>query len=256
MKTTLPLLLLLLLLTGCSTHEGEDSFVKEVFQTSGASSLRGYLYDLDGLLEQYRQKLNKRNPRAYSKAHEASLRDEIKEQTDKIRLPLVAAAAPQYKQYLKIAFSPKPLENRNDYLVLAVHKLIYYAYGRERFHALSAMQYDIEKLQEAHHALQAIQWKIKHARDERGKYLFLTWQQNWQVELQKRLEGGDKLSDGLILDLQPIKSGEESLLDPSNMSFENITGNMLYIVAETISILGGEPSSLGAQSLKSFFFFL
>ena len=257
-----PLFFVLLLtgvlgMTGCSTHQPPSELGHAMFQTKGANALRSYLADLDVLLLQYRAKLNKRNPAAYSRKLEPRLVGEIGKKRNTLRLPLVnAVEQPEYKGYLHLAFSPEPVENRNDYLILGIYKMLYYAYERDDFHKVSALQYELARLQEAHKLLQVVQWRIRSARDAQGNYLFLTWQQNWQVELAQRLEGGEPLSAELLNDLRYIRSGEESLLGSSNHSFEALTATMIYIVGDTIKILGGEPTELTTQALTSFLFLL
>ncbi len=246
----------LIILGGCTLQKEESSFAHSFFQTTGAAEFREDINDLDGLLEQYRVKLNKRNPGAFAPLLQPQIQNAVLEGADIVTLHLESEAGiPEYKQYLKKAFDPAFVPNRNDYLILGIHKMLYYAYERDDFHKLTAIQYETENLQELNHTLQAIQWKIKHARDEHGNYLFLTWQQNWQIELQKRLARGEMLSAELIVDLAYIKEGRETILGSSNNTFETITSTMIYIVGKTIKTLGGEPTLLGVQSLKSFILF-
>jgi len=231
------------LLGGCSSKQSD--FSHSVFQTSGASRMREYQLDLDGLILQLQLKLQKRNPKIFSKDISYRLKMDMKNDSDTI------LASKDYRECLKEAFEKKSVKYRGDYLVVGLYKMFYQAFDRAKFHKISALQYNPKKLQNAYALLQAISWKIKTVRDEQGDYLFLTWQDNWQVELQKRLKEGKKLSAKLINSLKYIKNKKESLFSSSNLSFEPIFGKMSFVLEKALKTVGVEPRSLSTEALKS-----
>ncbi len=214
--------------------------------------MREYQLDLDSLLLQLQVKLQKRNPKIFSKDLRSFLSQEMHEDKN----ILTIGGLRDYRKYIKKAFSVKPVENRGDYLIVGMYRMFYQAFDRDKFHKISALQYDPEKIQRAYAILQVISWKIKTAKDKNGNYLFLTWQNNWQVELQKRLNEGKKLSMKLINSLKYIKDKKESLLSASNLSFESIFGKMFFVFQKALKTVGVEPKSLGAEALKNFIMFL
>ncbi len=235
--------LLILLFGGCSSKQHD--FSHSIFQTSGASRMREYQLDLDELLLNLQIKLQKRNPKIFSKNIKYLLKIDMKNNSDTIFM------SQDYKKCLKKAFSEKSVKYRGDYLVVGLYKMFYQAFDRNDFHKISALQYDPQKLQKAYALLQAISWKIKVAKDKNGNYLFLTWQNNWQIELQKRLKQNNKFSVKLINNLQYIKNKKESLFSPSNLSFESIFDKMSFVFEKALKTVGVEPRNLSTQALKS-----
>jgi hypothetical protein len=103
--------------------------------------------------------------------------------------------------------------------------------------------------------MKIIQWKIKHDKDNNGNYLFKTWQNNWQLELEKKIKNKIKPSWELIENLEYIKNKKETIFDPSNISFELLTNNIIQNIKTDIRVMGEEPSDL-ALDASSFFIFL
>ncbi len=240
---------------GCATKE--SSFVNRIFQTSGATLMQEYKAALDKMLLQLGKKLKKRNEEIFSKDIFLYLENDMKNHTDTLSLALVHTMSQNsFKEYLKIAFLKNKIKNRGDYLLVGLYKMFYQSFEMKDFHKFSAMQYDGEKLQEAYKILQAVAWKIKVAKDKKGDFLYLTWQNNWQVELQKRLKRGEKLSAKLIKSLKYIKNKKESLLSSSNLSFEAIFAKMLFVYERALKTVGVEPKSLGANALRTLFLML
>ncbi len=247
--------LLILFINGCATKD--SSFVNRVFQTNGASLMQEYFVTLDKMLLQLGVKLKKRNGEIFSKDMLLYLKNDMRNSTDTISLPLVHTMnETSFKEYLKIAFSKDKIKDRGDYLLVGLYKMFYWSFEAKSFHKFSAMQYEGNKLQEAYEILQAIAWKIKVAKDKNDNFLYLTWQNNWQVELQKRLQRGEKLSVKLIKSLKYIKNKKESLLSSSNLSFEALFAKMLFIYERALKTVGVEPKSLGADALRSIFLML
>jgi len=246
---------LILFLNGCTSKD--NSFVSTVFQTKGATLMNEYRTVLDNFLLQLGKKLILRNKEIFSKDILFYIKNEINNNTNTINLPLVSTQSEtNFKEYIKIAFSKKKVKRRGDYLLVGLYKMFYWSFEAKSFHKLSALQYDGNKLQKAYEILQVVAWKIKTAKDDKGNYLYLTWQNNWQVELQKRLKRGERLSANLIKSLKYIKNKKESLLSPSNLSFEALFAKMLFVYERALKTVGVEPKSLGADALRSIFLML
>ena len=98
-----------------------------------------------------------------------------------------------------------------------------------------------------------IQWRIKYRKDIQGNYLFLTWQNNWQIQLAKQTNIHNP-DYNLIQNLDYIKDDKENIFYHSNMSFETIISKMIYINNNTIKRLGGEPNELAIGAIKFFIF--
>lgn len=244
----LVILILLLSITGCSTKE-DYSFVKSIFQTDGASAVNAHVDTLREELLKYKIKLNKRNPNYYSKKTSKTITNEIKNSTDNLTLKLLKNKTnATYKDYLNIAFSPKHVTNRNDYLIVGIYKLFYWAYAIERSHTITTMQYDTKKLQKANKMMQIIQYRIQTAKDIDSNYLFITWQRPWQIEVLKKINGNKKI------DLD--KYTKKQLLYHSNMNFQVISSGMIFTLQDTLKFLGAEVTNLSKSTIKSILIFL
>lgn len=244
---------LLFAYSGCSTSQQNNSFAKSVFQTNGASGVRENKDLLIKLLLEYSAKLNKRNPSHYSKKYSIYINDDIKNHTNRFIMPLLRAKTkPTYQDYLNIAFDKKYVKNRNDYLILGIYKLFFWAYEMERSYTVTTMQYDLQKIQKANEVMQIVQYRIRTAKDIEGNYLFLTWQRAWQVDLLKKINKKSLNVQDLTLQCYDTKL----LLSSSNMSFEVISSNMIYTIQRTLISLGAEANNLSASALKGVFIFL
>jgi len=247
--------LMVLFLGGCASKD--NNFISSIFQTNGATLMKKYEQMLDSFLLELGVKLIKRNRENFSKDILFVLKNDMKNSTNTTYLPLVSTnGGADFKEYIKIAFSQKNIQKRGDYLLVGLYKMIYWSFEAKNFHKLSALQYDGRKLQEAYEILQVIAWKIKVAKDKNGDYLYLTWQNNWQVELEKRVQRGEKLSIKLIKSLKYIKNKKESLLSSSNLSFEALFAKMLFCYERALKTVGVEPKNLGADALRSIFLML
>lgn len=247
-KSAVLVLFLLLGMSGCSTKK-DDSFVESIFQTTGAEAVREHTNILRKSLLDYLDKLNKRNPSFYSKQYAMSIKDEIENSSDNVVLPLLAKKSnATYKDYFNIAFSEEYVSNRNDYLIVGIYKLLYWAYTMDRAHTITTLQYDAKKLQEANRVMQIIQYRIQEATDHKGNYLFITWQRPWQVKVLKEIS--KKKNRNLKI------YSDEELLYHSNMSFQVISSNMIFTIQETLRYLGVEGTNLSLQTIKSILVFL
>ena len=133
--------------------------------------------------------------------------------------------------------------------------MFYSAYKMDTKYKMFALSYNLDDLQKAYKNLQVIQWKIKHDKNMKNKYLFLTWQNNWQIELADKLQHS-KLDNVFLSQLVNISSNNESLLDPSNSSFEIITSKMLLYMENSIKKLHAEPENLSTEAILSFIFLI
>ena len=84
----------------------------------------------------------------------------------------------------------------------------------------------------------------------------MTWQNNWQIELEKRMKNNEKITWHLIQSLEYIKNQKETLFSPSNSSFEVLMKEMLYRVKDSLKIMGEEPLDVSIEVMKTLVFFL
>ena len=230
--------------------------LKTIFQTNLATSIKKDSENLQELLVKFKSKLDKRNPNNFNKNLESKIYSAIKNENRKFYIRYENNVLNSYKEYLQIAFSKGNVNHRNDYLVLGLYYLIDYSYETDEGHRITALQYDKDKLVKLHKNLQIIKWKIKVDKDFNGNYLFLTWQNNWQIQLEKKSLNNEQLSIEEITKLKAIEEDSESILDPSNFSFEVVLTQMIDKVENSLKALGEEPQSLSIGALKSMFIFL
>lgn len=247
------LITILLFFSSCVPTK-ED--VKSALQTNSATSIKNDAKDLQKLLIKFKSKLDKRNPNNFSKKLESKIYKTIKNSDKKLYIKYEDNILDNYKDYLQIAFSKDDIFPRNDYLVLGLYYLIHTSYEMDEGHRITALEYDKEKLNKLYKNLQIIKWKIKVDKDLKENYLFLTWQNNWQVQLEKKLKNNEELSLDEIKMLESIKEDKESVFDPSNFSFEVILTQMIDRVEDSLKALGEEPKKLSVTALRSIFLFL
>lgn len=239
-----------LLFTACVPKQDD---VKEVFQTNSATIIKKDYKDIQKRLITFKKKLDLRNPKAYSKKYEKRIYTLLNDMDGTFVLKYRNQVLKKYKDYLQVAFSKDDIVNRNDYLILGIYYLIHDTYNLNDSHKLGAFEYDEEKLKKMHTNLRLLKWKIKHEKDLDGNYLFLTWQNNWQVELQKVLKQKEKIEYSDIENLKYIKEKKETIFSPSNFSFEIILTKMIDDVENSLQALGEEPKEL---TVKTLFLFL
>jgi len=242
--------ILVLFFSGCLPKQ-ED--VKDAFQSNSATIIKNDYKKIQKYLLTFKQKLDKRNPKAYNKELAPRIYKLINESQSEFLLKYKKTTLTNYKDYLQIAFSKDHVEYRNDYLVLGLYYLIHNSYDIEYGHKVIALEYDKSSLDILHKNLQILKWKIKVDKDVYGDYLFLTWQNNWQIELAKKSKDNKKIAYGKIPELKFIKEKKESILDPSNFSFEVLLTQMTNNVENSLLALGEEPKEL---TVKAMFLFL
>jgi len=238
-----------LLFCGCSFSQ--DS-IKSVVQSNAASEITSYKNETIYSLIKYKKKLDLRNPNAYNKSLSKNILHQIQTNQDYINILQDGKELKTYNNYLQYAFSNEKIENRNDFLILGLYKLIHKAYNLEGNHKFTAFQYNKVELSKLYKYLQVIRWKIRTQKDDNGKYLFNTWQNNWQLELLEK----DDSDLNVIKDLEYIKSNKESIYSHSNFSFEVLLSRILLNVEYTLRKINIEPYAMSTSAIKSFIFIL
>lgn len=250
-KSILLVLFFGLFFVGCMPKQDD---VKNVFQSESANIIKRDYQKNQKLLISFKEKLDKRNPKAYDEKLEKKIYNLIKNSDKTLYLKYNKRVLDNYKDYLQLAFTKDKLSARNDYLILGLYYLLYDAYDISDGHKVLALAYDKEKLHKLHKNLQILKWKIKVDRDLDNEYLFLTWQNNWQIELERKINNSDEITYEDIQNLSYIKNNKESLLDRSNFTFEVTLTKMIYNVENTLFALGEEPKKLALDAV--FFLFI
>ncbi|MDD2384496.1 MAG: hypothetical protein PHN18_09935 [Sulfurospirillaceae bacterium] len=248
------LLVLFVLSTGCATHQEK---VSEVLQSHGATQVNRDYKSLLSLLVQYKEKLDLRNPSHYSKTQKAYIYNNLQQSRNTIRINYNNTYLKTYDDYLRIAFDKNPnINDRNDFLILGLHKLIWETYQRDKGHQLTTLSYQKEEFKRLYYYLEVIRWKIRTAKDTNGNYLFITWQNNWQIELEKKIKQGNLPSWQMIENLPSLLNNTEMLYSPSNFNFEVLLSQMIFHVKNSARIIGEEPVDIGIQTMITFALFL
>lgn len=218
-----------------------DFSVKNLIKTNKEIKIEEYLSDIDSLLVKFYEKLNRRNPNSFNKKNENIIKSSLREG----RYIFVSGYEREPIALIKKALDKeKKISFRNDYLIIGIHDMIYKVFKRDDF-KVTALSYDLEKLNRLFLNLQIIFWQINTYKDREGNYLFLTWQNDWQVRLLKALREGEDFKKALL------NLKQDELLKPCNMSFSMIYSNILYIIEKIIKERGGEPREIGVNVLKS-----
>lgn len=249
-KTQIILLMLFpLFFQSCALNE---TTIKSIAQTNSASQIEVYKNEILKSIIIYKQKLDLRNPSAYNKNIANDIISEIKNKQDYINIVYNGKKLNTYNEYFYYAFSPENINNRNDLLIIALYKVVFKAFSMEKELQFAAVQYNQYEMLKLYQYLQVIQWKIRNDKDIKGKYLFNTWQSNWQIELEKKYTG----DYNIINDLEYIKSKKESVYDYSNFSFEIVLSKILTNVEHSLRKINVEPYEVGFSTLKSFVFII
>ena len=239
--------LIIILFSGCANSQNK---VEEFFQTDNATHIKKDYYEIVNLLKKYKHKLDKRNPQNYDKKLSYYIYNEFDDYTNELYLKENGKYIYKFSDYLKVAISDKKVTNRNDYLLLGIYKQVNDAYNIKEKIQISTFSYEIDKLKNLYYTLNVINWQIKHKRDQNGSYLFLTWQNNWQIELEQKLQN-TTLDNIVLSQLENIRLDKESLLSPSNNSFEILTSKMILHMAHSIKMLNEEPENLSIDAILS-----
>ena len=224
----------------------DGSFIKNLIKTNGEITIEGYLKDLDELIYQFYIKLNKRNPSNYNENAKENIKYALKNHTF---IHLNGYDNNPVKILQLSLQREQTITNRNDYLIIGLHNMIYKAFLRDKF-KITALSYKLKNIEKLYTNLQILFWQVGTYKDKNGNYLFLTWQKNWQLELQKKIKKGQSLQSAMI-EILSSKNVEKSFLEPSNMSFSMIYAKIFYIMEKIIKACGGEPKEVSTTILKS-----
>ncbi|MDD2896046.1 MAG: hypothetical protein PHG81_08495 [Aliarcobacter sp.] len=226
--------------------------IESIAQTNSASQIEEYKKEILKSLIEYKKRLDLRNPNAYNKQIQSSLEHQVMINKDYINLLKDGKRLNSSDEYFYYAFSKQNIKNRNDFLIIGLYKLIFKAYSMDSEHQFTAMEYSKYELQKLYEYLQVVRWKIRVDKNDKGEYLFNTWQNNWQLELAKKYS-----SDyNIINNLEYIKSNKESVYDHSNFSFEIILSKMIIDVEHTLRKINVEPYEMSISALTGFIFIL
>ncbi|KFL33598.1 MULTISPECIES: hypothetical protein [unclassified Sulfurospirillum] len=247
--------LALFLLCGCVAPNQEK--IGEVLQSHGATSLQyDFKKSVDNLIL-YKEKLDLRNPNSFSKESQKYIFTEMQNAKNTIRMQYNGAYLTTYDDYLRLAFDKNStIPERNDFLILGIYKLLWESYKIGEGHQITTLSYDEERFKKLYYYLEVIKWKIKTGKDDKGRYLFLTWQNNWQVEFQNKLLMGQTPSWEMLENLPSIKSRKESIQDPSNFNFEILLSQIIFHVKNSARLIGKEPVDVGIDAMISVVLFL
>ena len=243
------LIILPLFFQACSINK---TSIKSIAQTNSASEIEIYKNDILKSLIVYKEKLDLRNPNAYNKNIKNEIINEIKQKQDYINIIHNGKKLENYKEYFYYAFSNENINNRNDLLIIGIYKLVFKAFSMEKEHQFAAAQHNQYEMTKLYEYLQVVRWKIRTNRDNKGNYLFNTWQSNWQLELEKKFAG----DYNIINNLEYIKSKKESVYDYSNFSFEIVLSKIITNVEYSLRKINVEPYEMGFSALRSFVFVL
>jgi len=243
------ILLLLLFLNGCSFSK---NIIQSIAQTNSAIEINKYKNEITSSLLKYKKKLDLRNPNSFNKTLSKDIVYQIETNQNYINILQDNNKLKAYDEYLFYAFSKEHIENRNDFLIIGLYKLIYKAYSLEDNHKFTALEHNKYELSKLYKYLQVLRWKIRTQKNISGKYLFNTWQNNWQLELLQK----DKSDLNIIKNLEYIKTNKETIFSPSNFSFELLLSGILLNVEYTLRKIDIEPYTMSISAVKSFVFIL
>ncbi|RQW63980.1 hypothetical protein [Vibrio viridaestus] len=241
---------LLIFLQGCSANQKNE--LRRIAQTSSASEIYKYKIAVLDDLKKYKRKLDLRNPYSYNPELREKIFKEIETGKNTINLYQAGKELTHENEYLHYAFLPENIQYRNDFLILGLYKLVYKAYDLSTSHKFTAIEYNSTYMQELYKYLQVVRWKIRTNKGNDGQYLFLTWQNNWQIELMNH----PATDLNIIRDLSFIKDKRETLFDHSNFSFEILMNRMLINVKYSLEETNIEPYDMSVSALKTFVFII
>ena len=249
------IVLVLVFFNGCSQ---KNSSAKKIFQTDDSSYLQSNYVNTTKLILKYKLKLDKRNPNAYNKQFKKQLLKTIKlSQNNLFLYTKNHKKLIHYVDYFNYAFKKDlNINNRNDYLILGLYKLIYDIYLMNKDHKFTSYEYDLNRMKKGYINLQILRWKINNSKDQNGKYLFYTWQKNWQIELLNKYNKNKYIDYENIKNLIYVKNKKESIFDSSNGSFNMILNKIIFNLENSISILDMTSEELTKEILKGAMFIL
>jgi len=254
MKTSYLFFVLFIFFTGCANKSIK---IGEILQSNNATQVAQDHQHIIKLLLRYQKKLNLRNPNSYNKKNIYLIKYELQNNTNTIFLKYHNQYIKNHNDYLKASLNTQDnIQYRDDLLILGIYKYIWYSYKLDNKHKITTFGYDADKLKSLYYAISVLKWKISTKKDLHGNYLFLTWQNNWQIELNKKLKNGINPSWKLIQNLKYIKTKKETIFSHSNFNFEILMNQMLYHIKHSLKLLGNEPLDISIEAMKNLIFFL
>jgi len=244
----------ILIFLGCTS--GQEKF-NEVLQSRGATQMHLDFKKISENLIRYKEKLDLRNPKAFSREAKERIVHEIHRTRNTLSITYNGQKLITYDDYLRVAFDKnRPIVERNDFLIVGLHKLLCETYQIDKGHQITTLSYQQDAFKRLYYYLEVIKWKIRTAKDKEGNYLFVTWQNNWQIELAQKMAKGVRPSWEIIENLSSIKTHKESIFDPSNPNFEILMNHMIDHAKNSARIVGDEPIDIGIDAMISVVLFL
>ena len=236
--------------SACNQDTFNSNTLKSIVQSNSAAQIVEYKQNILRNLIEYKGMLDEKNPKAYNRALQQEIKSQIKNEQNYINIIQDGKKLVHFDDYFHYAFLPKDVKNRNDFLILGLYKLIHESYNLDEKHKFTAISYDAEKLKKLYKYLQVISWKIRNQKNDRNEYLFVTWQKDWQIRLEKDYRG----DLNIINSYNSVKSKKESVLGQSFFAFEVLIEKMQSDVEYSLLKVNIEPQKIGFDVAKTFLF--
>jgi hypothetical protein len=233
---TFMLLFLVTIFSACASNQRGEQFL----QSNSATIISKDFGALSVLLIKYKKILDLRNPKLSDKTKANQIIFDIEHHNN------ILTNSP-YKEYLTKAFDAKA-KYKSDYLILGLYKMFYKVYNIKEGHHITALGYDAKAFKTMYYTLKVLRWKTRNAKDKEGRFLFATWQLNWQLEFNKNYHN---ISIDNLKSLPSIKSGREGIMNHSNFNFEIIITSMINRVKNSLEAMGEEPLNLSVTAMKA-----
>ncbi|MEN8718601.1 MAG: hypothetical protein ABF301_08095 [Sulfurovum sp.] len=239
-----------LIFSACNQDTFNSNTLKSIVQSNSAAQIVEYKENILKHLVEYKVILDEKNPNSFNKALHEEIKSQIKNEQNYINIVQDGKKLVHFDDYFHYAFLSKNVKNRNDFLILGLYKLIYESYNLDKKHKFTAISYDAEKLKKLYKYLQVISWKIRNEKNYKNEYLFITWQKDWQLRLEK-----DYMGDlNIINSYDSVKSKKESIIGQSLFTFEVLIEKMKSDVEYSLLKVNIEPQKIGFDVAKTFLF--
>jgi len=242
MKQTLHVSIIMLIsifLIGCTNTPNAS----EILQSNSATIISRDYKEIIKLLVKYKKILDLRNPKLNDKKLNREILFDMQNQKDTIQL----LKNNSYKDYLLKAFD-KNTKYKSDFLILGIYKMIFKIYNIKGGHHITALGYNTDDFTKAYYTLKVLRWKIRNAKDDQGRFIFATWQLNWQLELNKNY---NNITIKNMKELPSLKNSKETLLSHSNFNFEITMSMMIEKISNSLKSMGEEPANLSISAMKA-----
>ena len=233
---------LAILFTSCSNNQ----ISSEILQSNSATTISRDYKDITKLLIRYKKILDKRNPNLYNKNLAYNIISDIKNNQNTIHL----LRDDSYKKYLEKAFDENT-PNRSDFLILGIYKMLFNTYNIQDGHQITALGYNAETFKKTYYTLKVLRWKIRNAKNSQNRFIYATWQLNWQLEFNKKY---NNISINNLKNLPSLKKQKESIMGHNNFNFEIILSLIIDRVKDSLNAMGEEPLNLSITAMKAIIF--